>query len=119
MIDHLSLGVSDLSKSKEFYSKALAPLGYQVKIEMDHGICYGASDGGDLWILKSEPTKIHVAFGTTKREIVDAFYQAAINAGGRDNGAPGLRPNYHENYYAAFVIDPDGYNIEAVCHQEY
>lgn len=118
MIDHLSLGVSDLTKSKEFYQAALKPLGYQIKVEMDHGVCFGSDSGGDLWIVKSEPSKTHVAFSAATRELVDAFYQAAIAAGGTDNGAPGLRPHYHENYYGAFVIDPNGYNIEAVCHKE-
>ncbi|EOH93158.1 VOC family protein [Enterococcus pallens] len=118
MIDHLSLGVSDLAKSKDFYQEALKPLGYQVKVEMEHGVCFGAEDGGDLWIVKSEPSKTHVAFAAKTRELVDSFYQAAMNSGGKDNGAPGLRPHYHENYYGAFVIDPDGYNIEAVCHKE-
>ncbi len=118
MIDHLSLGVSDLAKSKDFYQEALKPLGYQVKLEMEHGVCFGAEDGGDLWIVKSEPSKTHVAFAAKTRELVDSFYQSAMNSGGKDNGAPGLRPHYHENYYGAFVIDPDGYNIEAVCHKE-
>ncbi|MGG5318672.1 VOC family protein [Enterococcus sp. AZ072] len=118
MIDHLSLGVSDLSKSKTFYQKTLKPLGYEVKVEMENGVCFGAKDGGDLWIVKSEPSKTHVAFSANTREYVDAFYQAALNAGGETNGAPGLRPHYHENYYGAFVIDPDGYNIEAVCHKK-
>lgn len=117
MIDHLSIGVSDLAKSKAFYEEALKPLGYQVKIEMAHGVCFGA-DGGDLWIVKNEPSKVHLAFGAKERASVDQFYQAAIKAGGADNGAPGLRPHYHENYYGAFVFDPDGYNIEAVCHKE-
>lgn len=117
MIDHLSIGVSDLEKSKAFYKEALEPLGYRVKVEMDHGVCFGA-DGGDLWIVKSEPSKFHLAFNASDRGMVDRFYEAAMKAGGVDNGAPGVRPHYHENYYGAFVFDPDGYNIEAVCHKE-
>ncbi|GCF95031.1 glyoxalase [Enterococcus florum] len=117
MIDHLSIGVTDLVKSKAFYQQVLAPLGYSVKIEMEHGVCFSSS-AGDLWIVKSQPAKTHFAFRADDHAAVDAFYQAAIAAGGTDNGAPGLRPHYHENYYAAFVIDPDGYNVEAVCHQK-
>lgn len=117
MIDHLSIGVSDLEKSKVFYKEALEPLGYQVKFEMDHGVCFGA-EGGDIWIVKSEPSKIHLAFSASDRTTVDRFYEAAMRAGGADNGAPGVRPHYHENYYGAFVFDPDGYNIDAVCHKE-
>ena len=117
MIDHLSIGVSNLAKSKQFYQAALEPLGYTVKIEMDHGVCFG-SDAGDFWIVKSTPSNIHIAFAAQNREIVDQFYQAAMKAGAVDNGAPGLRPHYHEHYYGAFVFDPDGYNIEAVCHKE-
>jgi len=116
MIDHLSIGVTDLAKSKAFYEEALKPLGYQVKVELEHGVCFGA-DGGDLWIVKSEPSKVHLAFSAQDRAIVDQFYDAAMKAGGTDNGAPGVRPHYHENYYGAFVYDPDGYNIEAVCHK--
>lgn len=117
MIDHLSIGVSDLAKSKVFYEAALRPLGYHVKVTLDHGVCFG-SEVGDLWIVKNNPTKVHVAFRAEERAVVDQFYKAAMCAGGQDNGAPGLRPNYHENYYGAFVYDPDGYNIEAVCHKE-
>lgn len=117
MIDHLSIGVTDLAKSKAFYEAALKPLGYQVKIEMENAICFGA-DGGDLWIGAMEPNKIHLAFNAKDRATVDEFYEAAMKAGGVDNGAPGLRPHYHENYYGAFVFDPDGSNIEAVCHKE-
>lgn len=117
MIDHLSIGVTDLAKSKVFYEEALKPLGYQVKVEMDHGVCFG-SESGDLWVVKAEPSKTHFAFRADERPIVDEFYKAAMAAGGTDNGEPGLRPHYHENYYGAFVIDPDGYNVEAVCHKE-
>lgn len=117
MIDHLSIGVTDLTKSKQFYESALKPLGYQVKIEMDHGVCLG-SEAGDIWIVKAPPSKVHIAFRAEERALVDQFYQAAMAAGGTDNGEPGLRPHYHEHYYGAFVIDPDGYNIEAVCHKK-
>lgn len=115
MIDHLSIGVSDLAKSREFYQEALTPLGYQVKIEMPHGVCFSAESGGDLWIVKGDVSPIHLAFGGSRQQ-VEAFYTAALKAGGVDNGGPGLRPQYHENYYAAFIFDPDGYNLEVVSH---
>jgi catechol 2,3-dioxygenase-like lactoylglutathione lyase family enzyme len=117
MLDHIGLAVSDIAKSKTFFQAALAPLGY--KILMDFGEAVGlGQDRPDFWIAKgTEPAKIHVAFTVSKRATVKAFYDAAIAAGGKDNGAPGLRPQYHPNYYGAFVYDRDGNNIEAVCHQ--
>ena len=115
MIDHTSLSVSDVPKSKAFFEKALAPLGY--KAMMDFGEAVGLGDTKpDFWIGKGTPVKLHIAFAAPNRKAVKAFYDAAIAAGGRDNGAPGLRPQYHPNYYGAFVYDPDGNNIEAVCH---
>jgi catechol 2,3-dioxygenase-like lactoylglutathione lyase family enzyme len=119
MIDHLTLPVRDYAKSKAFYERALAPLGY--KLAMEFGAMAGLADakGPSLW-LNGEPTAvapIHVAFHTTSRKDVDAFYAAAIAAGAKDNGKPGIRKDYHPNYYGAFVLDPDGHNIEAVCHQ--
>lgn len=127
MIDHLSLVVSDYDKSKAFYLKALEPLGYALVMELrreqipnlpfDAGCGLGVQGKPDLW-LHPGPSVLptHVAFRAATRERVRAFYEAAMAAGAKDNGAPGLRPHYHPNYYGAFVFDPDGYNIEAVCH---
>jgi catechol 2,3-dioxygenase-like lactoylglutathione lyase family enzyme len=124
MIDHLSVVVSDYARSKMFYTHALAPTGHSRVVELraasgheSTGFCH--ADGSDLWISQGEPIhpRIHIAFRVPTRAAVDAFYTAAIAAGGRDNGAPGLRPHYHANYYGAFVLDPDGHNIEAVCHE--
>ncbi len=118
MIDHMSIPVKDFQKSKAFYEKALAPLGYTLQAELGADVAGFGKDGGDFWIGKGEPAKvhIHVAFAAKSRQEVDAFYKAAIAAGGKDNGKPGLRPEYHEKYYGAFVLDLDGYNIEAVHH---
>ncbi|MBF5042455.1 VOC family protein [Aggregicoccus sp. 17bor-14] len=126
MIDHLSVVVSDYAKSKAFYLKALAPTGHSRLVELpaahgtqgeSAGFCH--EDGSDFWIRQGEAIKppIHVAFRVSSRAAVDAFHAAALAAGGRDNGAPGLRPQYHAHYYGAFVLDPDGHNIEAVCHE--
>ena len=120
MIDHMTLPVSNFKKSKEFMLQALAPLGYQLYYEFeDKGAGFSTGDNPDFWILEGETPKpaIHVAFVSPDRATVDAFYEAAIAAGGKDNGKPGLRPEYHENYYGAFVLDPDGHNIEAVCQK--
>lgn len=117
MIDHIGLPVRDLARSKAFYQQALAPLGYQLLMEFPHAVGFGIPPKPDFWIGPGEPgASVHVAFRGT-REQVDAFYQAALAAGGKDNGAPGPRPIYHPNYYGAFVHDPDGHNIEAVCHE--
>src|ERR1700730_8059637 len=117
MIDHVGLAVSDVAKSKSFFQSALAPLGYTVL--MDFGEAVGLGHGRpDFWIGRSKSVvPAHIAFTAPDRATVKAFYDAAIAAGGRDNGAPGLRPQYHQNYYGAFIFDPDGNNIEAVCHQ--
>ena len=117
MLDHIGLAVSDIAKSKTFFQAALAPLGYTVL--MDFGEAVGLGQGRpDFWIARgAEPARIHVAFTVANRATVKAFYDAAIAAGGKDNGGPGLRPQYHPNYYGAFVYDRDGNNIEAVCHQ--
>jgi len=126
MIDHLSITVTDYSKSKAFYQAALAPTGHSKLVELpavpngqekSAGFCH--PDGSDLWITQGHANKppIHIAFRVPTRAAVDAFYEAAIAAGGKDNGPPGLRPQYHPNYYGAFVRDPDGNNIEAVCHE--
>ncbi|MBX3172759.1 MAG: VOC family protein [Candidatus Eremiobacteraeota bacterium] len=125
MIDHMGLQVSDLAKSKSFYQQALAPLGYTLLMELSKeqtggfaGAGFGVAPKPDFWIGEGTPNQppIHVAFRADDQATVDAFYQAALAAGGSDNGAPGLRPHYHPNYYGAFVLDPDGHNIEAVFH---
>jgi catechol 2,3-dioxygenase-like lactoylglutathione lyase family enzyme len=119
MIDHVSLRCSDFEKSKKFYTAALAPIGYSVLAEYPGGA--GLGDGKpDFWIGASPegtPHKQHLAFLAKSREAVDQFYAAAIAAGGKDNGKPGLRTEYHPSYYAAFVLDPDGHNIEVVIHK--
>jgi catechol 2,3-dioxygenase-like lactoylglutathione lyase family enzyme len=118
MIDHTGVSVADLAKSKAFYRAALAPLGYGLLMEFDAFAGFGVAPKPDFWIGKGKPNvpPVHVAFRADSRAHVDAFHKAALAAGGRDNGAPGLRPQYHPNYYGAFVLDPDGNNIEAVCH---
>ena len=117
MIDHVGLLVSDLALSKRFYAAALAPLDYRLIAEFGHAAGFGAGGKPDFWIgLGAATHGVHVALSTRDRATVDAFHRAAIAAGGRDNGAPGERPHYHPGYYGAFVLDPDGNNIEAVCH---
>lgn len=118
MIDHLILNVKDVAKSRSFYERALAPLGYRVVMDYEQGVGFGIAGKPDFWIALREPrhTKVHVAFASKDRPTVDAFHAAALAAGGADNGPPGLRPHYHPDYYGAFVFDPDGNNIEAVCH---
>ena len=118
MIDHLGLTVSDLAKSRAFYTKALQPLGYAAIREFPGALGFGAKGKPDFWLGQGQASgQVHVAFASSDRKTVDAFHAAAIAAGGKDNGKPGLRPQYHANYYGAFVFDPDGNNIEAVCHQ--
>ena len=119
MIDHLGLQVSDFQKSREFYLKALKPLGYGLIMEFPNVAGFGADGKPDFWIRQDEVRHelVHVAFRSPDRATVSAFYDAAIKAGGRDNGGPGVRPHYHQNYFGAFVFDPDGNNIEAVCHK--
>ena len=120
MIDHTGFLVSDLQKSRRFYEQALAPLGYAMLFEVPGGVGlgFGEPPKPDFWIGQGTPNtpRIHVAFRANSRAAVDAFYKAALAAGGKDNGAPGPRPHYHPNYYGAFVLDLDGHNIEAVCH---
>src|ERR1700722_4002422 len=120
MLDHVTFGVSDIERSRAFYDRALPSLGIARLYVEDDCAGYGANDRAFFWIgLKgTAQTGAHVAFVTADRETVDRFHQAALAAGGRDNGAPGLRPHYHANYYGAFVLDPDGHNIEAVCHRK-
>ena len=117
MIDHAGFQVSDIARSKRFYAAALAPLGYTLITEFGNFAGFGAHQKPDFWIGLGDPTHgLHVAILSADRATVDAFHKAALAAGGRDNGAPGPRPHYHPNYYGAFVLDPDGNNIEAVCH---
>ena len=125
MIDHLGFSVSDYERAKTFYAKALAPLGYSLVMEVtaeetggSAAAGFGADGKPDFWIggEGGMDKPLHVAILAKDRATVDAFYQAAIAAGGRDNGPPGIRAHYHPNYYGAFVRDPDGHNIEAVCH---
>jgi len=121
MLDHVSLGVSDIERSRKFYDQALRPLGIErLYAEGETASGYGANLKAFFWIglRKAMQTGSHVAFTAEDRETVDRFHQAALAAGGRDNGPPGLRPHYHENYYGAFVLDPDGHNIEAVCRRK-
>ncbi len=126
MIDHTGIAVSDFARSKAFYTKALAPIGYTVLAEFPASVTgsadvigFGVAPKPDFWIVTGTPNvpPIHIAFRAASRADVDEFYRAGIAAGGRDNGAPGLRPHYHPNYYGAFVLDPDGHNVEAVCHE--
>jgi catechol 2,3-dioxygenase-like lactoylglutathione lyase family enzyme len=118
VIDHIGISVSDAKRSAAFYRAALAPLGYVPIMEGEGFAGFGVPPKPDFWIGQGKPTVpfVHVALHAQTRALVDAFYKAAIAAGGKDNGPPGLRPHYHPNYYGAFVLDPDGHNIEAVCH---
>jgi catechol 2,3-dioxygenase-like lactoylglutathione lyase family enzyme len=120
MLDHLIITVSDYDASKAFYLAALESLGYGVVMEMGRAAGLGVGKKPDFFIREGEPVKppVHVAFGSHDRESVNRFYEAAMAAGGTDNGKPGLREAYHPNYYGAFVLDPDGNNVEAVCHKE-
>ncbi|HTT84019.1 MAG TPA: VOC family protein, partial [Rhizomicrobium sp.] len=119
MFDHVAFGVTDYAASKAFFLKALEPLGIAVVHERPGGIELSSDGKVSLCLLQTEekPAHLHLAFVAKHREQVDAFHRAALAAGGIDHGAPGLRPNYHANYYAAFIIDPDGHNIEVVCHE--
>lgn len=126
MLDHISLTVGDLARARAFYDAALEPLGIGVEMSVpapgtDQPVAlgYGSEGRPYFWIAAGGPAsaRVHVAFGAAERAAVDAFHAAAVAAGGRDNGAPGLRPHYHPDYYGAFVLDPDGNNIEAVCHR--
>jgi catechol 2,3-dioxygenase-like lactoylglutathione lyase family enzyme len=118
MFDHVVFGVSDYAASKDFYLRALAPLGMVVVQEGPLGLEMSADGETSLCIFQTEerPAHLHLAFRAANRRQVDEFHRAALAAGGRDNGGPGLRPRYHANYYAAFVIAPDGHNVELVCH---
>ncbi|SMF54118.1 Catechol 2,3-dioxygenase [Tistlia consotensis] len=126
MLDHIGFAVSDLERSKVFYAAALAPLGIALIMEVTAEQTgagghagFGAEGKPFFWIGEGGPaaTGVHVAFTAPLRAVVEAFHAAALEAGGRDNGGPGLRPHYHPDYYGAFVLDPDGNNVEAVCHR--
>ena len=130
MIDHAGIIVADYARSRAFYEQALAPIGYALLAEIPAAVTQSVDVAGfgeppkpDFWLSGASAAKpvnhppVHVAFRVASRAMVDAFYRAALAAGGRDNGAPGPRPHYHANYYGAFVLDPDGHNIEAVCHE--
>jgi catechol 2,3-dioxygenase-like lactoylglutathione lyase family enzyme len=126
MLDHVGFKVSDFERSKAFYAAALAPLGYALVMEVTPEMTgtdsrhagFGVAGKPDFWIGTGETTRgsLHIALAAASRAVVDAFHAAALAAGATDNGAPGPRPHYHANYYGAFVRDPDGHNIEAVCH---
>ena len=124
MIDHVGFSVSDYARAKAFYEKALAPLGYTLVMEStaeatgQPAAGFGVGGKPDFWIGGEGRLEmpLHIAIVAQDRAAVDTFYRAALTAGAKDNGKPGLRPHYHANYYAAFVLDPDGHNIEAVCH---
>ena len=119
MIDHMSLPVADLAASRAFYVEALAPLGFGVVMEFPGAVAFGPAGRPILWLSPGGPVSpgLHLAFTAADRAGVDAFYAAALAAGGKDNGGPGLRTQYHPNYYGAFVFDLDGNNVEAVCHR--
>ncbi len=120
MIDHIGIQVTDLDTSVAFYTQALAPLGYVLVMRLEGVAGFGIAGKPDFWIGIGKPSdKLHVAFRAKGRRDVRAFYTAAMAAGGTDNGPPGIREVYHPNYYGAFVCDPDGHNIEAVCHDAY
>ena len=123
MLDHVGFGVADFARSKAFYLAALAPLGFGLVMEVtpsenEKHAGFGPPGRPQFWFGTGPTLKavLHVAFEAKDRAAVDAFYRAALAAGGTDNGPPGLRPIYHPNYYGAFVLDPDGHNVEAVCH---
>jgi catechol 2,3-dioxygenase-like lactoylglutathione lyase family enzyme len=127
MIDHLSVAVADYAKSKAFYEKALAPLGMTVVMEFGQAAGFGANGKPTFWVGGHPPdywtathragaAPVHIAFVAKDRAAVAAFHAAALAAGGVDHGAPGLRPHYHPGYFGAFILDPDGNNLEAVCH---
>ena len=120
MLDHVGVNVSDYARSRSFYEAALTPLGWKVVMANDEwrAAGFGTGDKPVFWIMRRDPvgSGAHIAFHAPSRDLVDAFHAAALEAGGTDNGAPGLREHYHPTYYAAFVLDPDGNNIEAVCH---
>lgn len=119
MFDHIGLGVSNYALSKSFFLAALHPLGASIVMEGEHGLGIGTNGKPSLWLFetKDKPAPLHIAFTAENRKQVQEFYAAELAAGAKDNGAPGIRAHYHPNYYGAFVIGPDGHNVEAVCHK--
>jgi len=119
MFDHIGIGASNLEASKAFFVEALAPLGVTVAMEVSDAVGLGRDRKPSLWLgaTSEKCAPLHLAFVAESRRQVDEFYRRALAAGGKDNGPPGLRPHYHPSYYAAFVIGPDGHNVEAVCHK--
>jgi catechol 2,3-dioxygenase-like lactoylglutathione lyase family enzyme len=120
MLDHLGFTISDYERSKAFYEQALAPLGITLLLEWPGQAAGFGQDGKPFFFLETRPpvvTGVHVAFAAADRDTVDAFHAAALAAGGTDNGAPGVREIYHPDYYGGYVLDPDGNNVEAVCHK--
>lgn len=118
MIDHVSIPVADLQRSKRFYTAALKPLGYSLIMEYPGAAGLGIGGKPDLWLHQGDPgtSSLHVAIQAPDVEAIEAFYKAALAAGGKDNGRPGPRPQYHARYWGAFVLDADGHNIEAALH---
>lgn len=124
MFDHVTIAVSDLKRSRQFYAGALAPLGYTIQTEITDeptgdlaAVGLGTQTRTAFWLVQGRPAApMHLAFAADNHAAVNAFHSAALASDGQEHGAPGLRPQYHADYYAAFVIDPDGYNVEAVCH---
>ena len=119
IIDHIGFAISNTEASKAFYNQALKPLNIELVMEVEGWVGYGRDGKAEFWFGEHEYKQLpmHIAFVADNRDQVDKFYEAAIAAGGKDNGKPGIREIYHPNYYGAFVIDPDGHNIEAVCHK--
>ncbi|MGP9666201.1 VOC family protein [Halomonas sp. AOP22-C1-8] len=125
MIDHTGINVSNIALSRAFYSEVLKTLGYKICLDFGTSIGFGSQEnmgddpGGDFWISEATPhsPRSHIAFRAKTHNEVNAFYEAAMKCGGKCNGVPGYRPHYHANYYAAFILELDGYNIEAVCHK--
>lgn len=127
MIDHTGFTVTDILLSKNFYTSVLGTLGYIIRHEIDDkvvefghtGVIDGKDPAGEFWLTQGNPSlpRVHIAFSAKNKDQVVAFYNAAMSAGGKENGSPGYRTRYHAGYYAAFILDPDGYNIEAVYHE--
>ncbi len=118
MFDHVSISVSDVNKSKNFYIAALKTLDFKIWVDHKEYVGFGTQDRPHFWLnLGTKRNEVHIAFTAKDRKSVDEFYRVSLEQGAKDNGKPGLRPQYHENYYGAFVVDLDGNNVEAVCHK--
>jgi len=118
MLDHIRIPVQDFARSSDFYRQALAPLGYELVMEFDNSAGFGWADKPEFWISSSDASggQLHIAFRAEEREVVRDFHRVALQAGGVDNGVPDVYEQYHPDYYAAYVLDPDGNNLEVVCH---